>query len=329
MVDPRLKALTPGAGRTPQGVTLPDTLAEAWVSLPEQFESPSSIVSYLECPLKWFVDRHLEGLYKKTGETILGITTFVKRPPNQWAVGGTLTHRALEVFYSEPAEYRTRQLLGDIFDHAWECLVKDNLKDGIIPKSLHKDYNLMLAEQFEPKRFVSQFRSTYRQMTLQDFVVENPSPPSVEVIDNERAIGLVRGRMRVRGKIDRLDLTFKGGTRVVDYKTGKSPSDKASVFSKTFLPSGIYALAIDEVSRVEMDVAPPAFIQLLYLKDAGVYNVLVNEQVLGDVEDILGMVSTTMEAIGEKGEVPFTPAASAEDMPCKWCPLLKLCPAWG
>ena len=320
-----VEALVPGGG---EGLDLPEAIRAEWDALPTHRESPSSIVSFLECPLKWFAERHLEKMHAATGETLLGITEFTKQPPNQWAVGGTLAHRALEVFYSDPPDFRTQELLEDIYDFAWERLDRGDWSDGIVSKSMVKDYNTMLKSIDQPlKSFKARFRSTYRDITLADLDMEKP--PAVRVEGNESFINMKRGRMTVFGKIDREDLTLKGGIKIVDYKTGRAPAGEISVFNKTFLPAGIYALARTEETEGLPTARPVVGVQLLYLKELERCSIGVDDEVLDDVSDIVEMVEREMGEIGRCGVVPTAPAKSLNDMPCKWCPLREICPEWN
>lgn len=307
---------------------MPDSFRAAWAAKSERWESPSSIVSFLECPLQWFAKRHAFKLYEETGDTVLGITEPLWDPPNKWAVGGTLAHRALEVFYSEPAHLRGEDLLEDVFDHAWSCLRQGDVKDGIITKSILKDFEQMLeGETGNRAAFLSQFRRQYRDITLADFDIEDPEQIDVEA--NESSIFLSRGTLRVRGKIDRVDRTLRGERIVVDYKTGKSPGGDVNVFNLKFLPAGIYALAMEEEPTTSVARRPVAGVRLLYLASAERYNIKVTDDMLMDVEDIVGMVNSEMLAIAERGTIPVAPADAADQMPCKYCPIRATCPVWN
>ncbi len=265
---------------------------------------------------------------KETGETILGLESFAKKPPNQWAVGGTLAHRALEVFYSEPPPYRSEDLLGETYDFAWESLRNLDASDGIVSKSMVSDYEQMLENvDGNVASFKKRFGYTYRDITMNIFGMEDPE--SVEVVGNESFIHASVGRMRINGKIDRVDLNMRGQERIVDYKTGKFPDGDISVFNKTFLPAGIYSLAREDEMSDDIDARDIVGVQLMYLKDSRSASIrTLGNDVLADVEDILMMVDREMDKIGETGLLPTAPSASLDAMPCKYCPLREFCPEW-
>ena len=322
-------ALVPGADG--KSIRLPDSIADWWADLPVHRESPSSIVSFLQCPTKWFAERHLEKAYAATGDTLMGITKFAKQPPNQWAVGGTLAHRALEVFYSEPPENRRLDLLEEVYDFAWDSLAKGDWADGIVSKTMVTDYNTMLdnlsPRDLPVKSFKSRFRYAYRDITVAVFEMERPR--MVRVIANESSINMTRGRMSIFGKIDREDATLRGEAKIVDYKTGRSPSGEISVFNPTFVPAGIYALARTEEGASDPAARAIAGVQLMYLKETRNCSIRATEETIKDVSDIVDMVGSEMDAIGETGRLPMAPSASLSDMPCKWCPLREFCPSWA
>lgn len=323
-----VRALIPGDGKP--GVRLPRSIRDAWGDLTEQRESPSSIVSFLTCPTKWFVERHLEAMHKATGDTILGITDFTKQPPNKWSVGGTLVHRALEVFYAEPPDLRTPELLEDIYDMAWEYQRRGDFADGIVSRSMVNDFNAMLdtIEPTERKTLLAQMKRTYREIAMAIFDIEKPRQVVVEA--NEQGVSLNRGRLRIFGRIDRVDRTMDGMLRVVDYKTGRAPEDEPSVYNPTFIPSVIYAMAIDEQQKAKIGGRDVAGVTLLYLKDLVRCKISMKDpQRLEAGEEILEMVRQETGRIAETGEVPLSPARTADDAPCRFCPLRDLCPAWG
>lgn len=324
----RIEALVPGGGK---GIDLPDEIADWWEDLPVHRESPSSILAFLDCPTKWFTERHLEKAYAATGKTVLGITNFARQPANQWSVGGTLVHRALEVFYSEPPANRNADLLEEIYDFAWDMLAKGDWTDGIVTKSMVTEYDAMIAnlpsKDLPLKSFKSRFRHTYREIALQTLEMERPK--SVRVVGNEAFINMTRGRMTILGKIDREDATLKGEVKIVDYKTGRSPAGEISVFNKTFIPAGIYALARTEEMSATPSARPVVGVQLMYLKELRNCSIRTDEKTLQDVSDIVDMVGEQMDRIGETGVLPTGPAATQGDAPCRFCPLQDRCPDWA
>src|SRR5660397_209156 len=321
----RVEAMVPGGGK---GVDLPSELLDAWADMKVQKESPSSFASFLECPTKWFVERHLGPLHEKTGKTILGITDFTRQPANQWGVGGSLAHRALEVLYTEPPGFRTREVLEDIYDHAWDCLKAGDIDDGIVSKSLVTEWESVLANLTDPpKSFKSFFRTTYRDLAWAIFDME--TPPRVNVLANEQIVRLQQGRLNVFGKIDRTDRTLNGLEKIVDYKTGKNPTGEVSVFNKTFLPSGIYALARHRARADNISALPVAGVQLVYLKSGERFSIKATPEMYRDVEEVLDMIGNETAAIADRGYVPTSPAASKDDAPCRFCKIRDLCPDWN
>lgn len=320
-----VEGLLPGGGPS---VRLPDAIADAWAEMETQRESPSSVVAFLECPLKWFVERHLPALHEKTGETILNLESFPKSPPTKFTVGGTLTHRALETFYSEPPAHRTKELLEEVFEDAWYCLDKGDERTGAVSRSHIREYNQMLSlERGDLKAFKRQFRRTYLDYTMAILDMENPQ--TVDVVSNEGSVQTRVGRMSLFGKIDRVDRTLRGDLIVVDYKTGKTPQGDASVFNPPYLPCGIYAKATIEAESAKPTGSDVAGARLLYLQGLERVQIAAKPSNIDAVNEVLDAVATTTEAIGETGRVVTNPGNSANERPCRYCPLRDVCPAWN
>ena len=133
-----------------------------------------------------------------------------------------------------------------------------------------------------------------------------------ERVSYELASGLT-----LAGIVDRIDIAPDGRIRVVDYKTGRSPSplyeDKA-LFQMKF-----YALVIWRTRGVI-----PALLQLMYLADG---SFLTYEPVKQDLVATERKVAALWEAISLAiNQRDFPPRKSGL---CRWCAHQGSCPEWG
>lgn len=304
-------------------------LPQEWVdsfNSKSRSESPSSIVSFLQCPLRWFVDRHAPFERIKS--------------PTRWTVLGTFVHRVLEVFYSEPANMRSQELLMETYEYALELLEKFDIEDGLIDKSLAEDYKITLDTDKYGKSSVQKYmRSRSREIVegyLDNF---EPDPEEIEVISNETWVrGEING-VKVQGKIDRVVPDDEDGEIIDDYKTGKTVGitpnfNGPRVFEKTLIPAGIYAWLRMEMTRNELLPSKVTSVRLLYIgasPEPESVDILVNDNTIERVRSLISAITLEMDAmVNQDKEILAIPAPTSGDRRgyCEYCPILKDCPAW-
>ncbi|WP_350257478.1 PD-(D/E)XK nuclease family protein [Scrofimicrobium sp. R131] len=243
--------------------------------------SASSSREYLQCPLKFrysVVDR-------------------IPQPPTAATIRGILVHSVLEHLYGLAAADRTWEAALDLLPTRWEHLEQKEPEYSEVIESVPE----LLAE-------AQKLLQTY-------FTLENPHNLEPEARESFVEARLPSGLM-LRGIVDRIDRAPDGRRRVVDYKTGKSPSPRfldESLFQMRF-----YALLLREVGRA------PSRMQLLYLKDGQTLTLDPNPE---DVDRFEGELLDLWHRIaGDLGSGQFSPRKTPL---CGWCPYQAQCPLFG
>ena len=123
--------------------------------------------------------------------------------------------------------------------------------------------------------------------------------------------------MQLRGIIDRLDVTPEGEFIVIDYKTGRVPSE----MQEHSRLGGVqfYALLCEQVLGRR-----PVSVRLLYLKEPVVIAADPSEQALKGLKQRTSAVWSAIERACE--EEDFRPKPSGL---CQWCHFQEFCPAFG
>ena len=121
----------------------------------------------------------------------------------------------------------------------------------------------------------------------------------------------------LRGYVDRLDVAADGAMRVVDYKTGRSPSELFE--GKALFQMKFYALVL---WRLRGEI--PRLLQLVYLGNGEVVRYTPDEHDLLSLERNLKAVWTAIERAATTGD--WRPKTSRL---CDWCDYREFCPAWG
>jgi len=307
-------------------VELPQEWVDSFNSAKTRSESPSSIVSYLQCPLRWFIDRHAPFERIKS--------------PTRWTVLGTFVHRVLEVFYTEPPQNRTPELLSEIYEYAWELLESGDTTDGLIDPSLEEDYRITLRTDRFGAESVKKYMRTRSKEIVEGYLDWfEPDPENVEVVSNETWIrGEING-VRVQGKIDRVVLDENGNEIVEDYKTGKTVGvtedfDGPRIFEKTLIPAGIYAWLRMEMTRKELLPSKVTSVRLLYIgaePEPESVEVQINDNTIARIKTLIGRITSDMDdMVNKHKEILAIPAETVGERRgyCEYCPVLKHCPAW-
>lgn len=256
--------------------------------------SPSRTSDYLQCPL----------LYR--------FRTIDKIPesPSIAAIRGNLVHSVLENIFDAPAGERTFGLARDLFDNALANLERESPDDvrALIGDPSHTgEIGVELVQElFAP---ISPVLSTY-------FTMEDPN--RLEPFAREMAVSIeVEENFSIRGFIDRVDMTPTGEVRVVDYKSGKAPSDRYA--SKAMFQMRFYALA-----WWRMTERVPKLLQLMYLGNGKFLRYEPDEDDLLSTEK---RILAIRAAIAESADaLSFPPSPSKL---CGWCSYKSLCPAFG
>jgi len=270
--------------------------------------SPSRAADFKVCPLLYrfrSVDR-------------------LPQSPSSAAVRGTVVHRALEQLFDVPAPRRTlehaRSLLSPALDEVIagrpevadlfgppEGQVADAGGDG------DTDTGADPASKEQPGRWLAEAE----RLVGRWFELEDPTrlePDGREVFVEHR----VAEDLVLRGIVDRVDVAPDGRIRIVDYKTGRAPSEAFE--QKALFQMKFYALLLWRTrGRV------PTRVQLVYVGGQGQTLPLdVDEEQLAAFERTVLSLWRAIRTAAETGE--WLPRRSRM---CTWCDYRQLCPEWG
>ncbi|MGW0546831.1 RecB family exonuclease [Streptomyces altiplanensis] len=250
--------------------------------------SPSRASDFMQCPL----------LYR------FRVIDKLPEKPSEAATRGTLVHAVLERLFDDPATERTAGRARAMVPGQWERLLES--KPHLVE---------LFAEDPEGER-LSRWLAEAEKLVERWFTLEDPTrlePAERELfVETELESGL-----RLRGIIDRVDVTPSGDVRIVDYKTGKAPRPEyaeGALFQMKF-----YALVIWRWKGVV-----PRRLQLVYL---GSGDVLTYDPVEADLERVERKLLALWDAIKEATETgDWRPRPTKL---CGWCDHRAVCPEFG
>jgi putative RecB family exonuclease len=209
-------------------------------------------------------------------------------------------HAALErLFWHHPPGERTPVAAAEEVGRAWDALQSD---PEVIELGLDEDT-------------ATKFLKDARHLVDNYFRLEDPNTaPAVGV---ELGVETDLDGLRLRGIIDRLDVMPDGRLIVVDYKTGRAPSER---FERGSL-GGVqtYALLCESMLG-----RAPAEVRLLYLREPVAITAVASEQTIRGQRKRAVAVWTAIEK-----------ACDAEDFRpnvgplCDYCSFKASCPAFA
>jgi len=250
--------------------------------------SPSRASDFMTCPL----------LYR------FRVIDRLPAAPSPAAARGTLVHAVLERLFDLPAADRTPERAVELLAPEWERLVaaepalaglvSDDGLDGPDRASWFADASRLVDTWF----------------TLED-------PTRLEPAERELYVEAQVDGLTLRGYVDRLDVAPSGALRVVDYKTGRSPSEHYE--SKALFQMRFYALVLWRSRGVV-----PTMLQLVYLGNREVLRYSPDEADLRATERKVTALWAAIERAATTGD--WRPSPSRV---CDWCDYRDLCPAWG
>jgi putative RecB family exonuclease len=142
-------------------------------------------------------------------------------------------------------------------------------------------------------------------------------PDAVDAVGVELGVETVVDGMRLRGKIDRLDRQPDGSLVVVDYKTGRAPSERYERGSM----SGVQTYALLCESALGQ---PPAQVRLLHLREPVAITTAATEQTIrGQRRRTVAVWSAIERACGAED---FRPQVGPL---CASCAFKSACPAFA
>ncbi len=249
--------------------------------------SPSRAGDFMQCPLLYrfrAIDR-------------------LPQAPSPAAVRGTVVHAVLERLFDLPAAERTVDAARSMLGPQWQRLLDADPElatmfpadDGAALANWLASADALVERWFtleDPSRLEPAERELYVETTLDD--------------------GLV-----LRGYVDRLDVAPTGELRVVDYKTGRAPSEAFE--AKAMFQMRFYALVLWRTRGIV-----PRLLQLVYLGDGQVLRFHPDEAELLATERKLRALWKAIEHAATTGDWRPSPGRL-----CDWCDFKALCPAFG
>jgi putative RecB family exonuclease len=246
--------------------------------------SPSKVTAFTNCPLAFRFSQ----------------IEHRPEPPSPASVKGTLVHAALEgLFWRHGQGARTPAAAEAELGRAWDELQDD---DEFVQLELDRD---------EAEAFLADGR------TLIDNYFRLEDPNEARAVGVELGVETMVDGMRLRGIIDRLDVTPDGDLIVVDYKTGRAPSER---FERGSL-GGVqtYALLCESVLG-----RAPAEVRLLYLRQPIAISSVASEQTIrGQRRRTLAVWSAIEKACDAEDFRPHVGPL------CDYCNFKASCPAFA
>ncbi len=246
--------------------------------------TPSKVVAFTNCPLAFRfsqIERRPE-------------------PTSPHAVKGTLVHATLEgLFWHNAPGARTRAAAHAELERCWDELQHDD------------EYMELALDPDQVEAFLADAR------TLVDNYFRLEDPNEARAVGIELGVETVVDGMRLRGIIDRLDVAADGSLIVVDYKTGRAPSERYERGSMGGVQT--YALLCESLLG-----RAPAEVRLLYLRQPVAISSVASEQTIRGQRRRAMAVWTAIER-----------ACDAEDFRphvgplCDHCHFKTSCPAFA
>jgi putative RecB family exonuclease len=251
---------------------------------PPRTLSPSKVSAFTSCPLAFRfsqIERRPE-------------------PPSAPAVKGTLVHAALErLFWHHPAGERTPAAAALELERAWDALQDD---EEVVELGLDEDA-------------ATAFLHDAQHLVENYFLLEDPN--DTRTVGVELGVEADLDGLRLRGIIDRLDVLPDGRLIVVDYKTGRAPSER---FERGSL-GGVQTYALLCESMLGQ---APAEVRLLYLRQPLAITAVASDQTIrGQRKRAIAVWSAIERACNAED---FRPNVGPL---CDYCNFKSSCPAFA
>lgn len=274
--------------------------------------SPSRASDFMTCPL----------LYRYR------VLDRLPQRPSRAAARGTLVHAVLEQLFDLPAADRTHAQASAKLTPTWDGLLADEpvLAELFAGAPEGEPTGTETAESVAPGVVtpgaacgdgVAAFLIEAEDLLSRYFTLEDPS--RLEPAEREiRVETTLDSGLQLRGIIDRLDIAPTGEIRVVDYKTGRAPSEFFE--AKALFQMKFYALVVWRVRGVI-----PTLLQLIYLGGTGeLLRYSPDERDLLATERKLSALWVAIERAYISGDWRPSPSKL-----CEWCDYQAICPSFG
>jgi putative RecB family exonuclease len=248
--------------------------------------SPSRAADFMQCPL----------LYR------FRVVDRLPETPSPAAVRGTVVHAVLERLFDLPASERTLTAAEGLVTPQWDRV---------------RDERPELAELFgDDEAGLAEWLTSASDLLARWFALEDPTrlEPAERELYVETALddGLV-----LRGYVDRVDVAADGRVRVVDYKTGRAPSEAFE--AKALFQMKFYALVLWRL-RGRL----PSVLQLVYLGNSEILRYSPDEADLLATERKVKALWQAISLAATTGDWRPSPSRL-----CDWCDHHAYCPTKG
>lgn len=229
----------------------------------------------------------------------------IPETPSPAAVRGTVVHAVLERLFDLPAPERTLEAARALIAPAWERVQQE------APELAE-----MVAAAAPEQDPASTWLDGAEDLLARWFRLEDPT--RLEPAERELYVEtIVDGGLTLRGYVDRLDVAPDGRMRVVDYKTGRAPSELFE--AKALFQMKFYALVLWRLhGRI------PALLQLVYLGNGEVLRYAPAESELLATERKVKALWAAIVRAAQTGDWRASPGRL-----CDWCDHHARCPARG
>jgi putative RecB family exonuclease len=268
--------------------------------------SPSRASDFMQCPL----------LYR--------FRTIDRLPeaPTEAAVRGTVVHAVLERLFDLPADQRTPQAACGMVEPQWQALLEREPRVRALFAPADPAGGDAAAEPGEQvggterEEALARWLRSAEALLRRYFELEDPTRLEPAERELRVEVGLDDGLV-LRGIVDRLDIAASGELRVVDYKTGRAPSEQFE--AKALFQMRFYALVLWRLRGVV-----PRQLQLVYLGSGEVLTYAPDEADLLATERKVRALWAAIERARQAGDWRPNPGRL-----CAWCDHKQRCPAFG
>lgn len=247
--------------------------------------SPSRAGDFMQCPL----------LYR------FRVVDRLPEEPSAAAARGTLVHAVLERLFDAPAAERTIEAAIALVEPQWAALLEQEPELAVLVGADGADQDTWFRDAAGLVR---------RWFDLED-------PTRLEPAERELYVEADIDGLTLRGYIDRLDEAPGELLRIVDYKTGRSPSELFE--AKALFQMKFYALVLWRSRGVV-----PRMLQLVYLGNSEIVRYVPDEADLLATERKIKALWKAIERAATTGD--WRPRRGKL---CEWCTHQALCPEFG
>jgi putative RecB family exonuclease len=238
--------------------------------------------------------------------------------PSRAATRGTLVHSVLESLFDLPAAQRTLDAARAMVPSAWQQLRSENPDvDALFASATPVDAQETAGSG--PARVdgaeLADWLDSAGGLLANYFRLEDPT--RLEPAEREQLVEVVAEGVRLRGYVDRIDVSPGGDIRIVDYKTGATPREAFE--GKALFQMKFYALVLWRTRGVV-----PRQLRLIYLADSDTLSYAPDAEELVRFERTLMAIWAAIARAMQTGDFRPSPGRL-----CDWCDFKAQCPAWG